>query len=89
MKNKTEDEKLLYKQWYFQELGPNLTITQKLDILKRISELNHENAGTPEHKMDYREHFPEITIHSKDEMISRLHLQIIKEAILEELHFPA
>lgn len=89
MKNKSDDKKLLYTQWYFQEVGPNLTIAQKMNILKKISELNHEKTETLNQKSNYQEHFPELALHSKDKRISRLQLLIVKEAILEELHFPA
>ena len=83
------DLKLLYKQWYMQEVKAKLTIEQKLSLINRISELRRKKSLCMDEERNYIGQFPELKPFSKTEKISGLQLCVILETIFEELHFPA
>jgi hypothetical protein len=78
-----------YKQWYFEKVCTKLSMKQKIDLIRRITELRQKKTTWSDKKGNYTELFPELRPHSNTGEISQVQLLAVLEAILEELHFPA
>ena len=89
MKNRIQKLKRFYERWYKEEVEEELTMEQKIDIMRRISELRHKNSLCRDQERNYIDQFPEFKPYSNKGKISGLQLCIVVDAIFEELHFPA
>lgn len=77
--------KFWYRNWYVNEVSPNLTRKQKETILRRISDLTLKAPIWLDRKTNYRDHFPELKPYAHTE-ISGLQLVSVMEACFEELY---
>ena len=89
MENETQKLKRFYKRWYTEEVEEKLTIEQKLNIMRRISELRHKSSLCRDQERNYVDQFPELKPYSDKGKISGLQLCVVMDVIFEELHFPA
>ena len=89
MENETQKLKRFYKRWYTDKVEEKFTMKQKLNIMRRISELRHKSSLCRDQERNYIDQFPELKPYSSKGKISGLQLCVVMDVIFEELHFPA
>lgn len=75
-----------YKQWYRDDVAPNLTDEQKNAIMRRISDMTLEEAIWLDRETNFIDKFPELEPYSHNKKISGLQLVTVMESCMLDLH---